>query len=40
MGGNLAQARFLSLILALQLKARQIGLDTPVHGLADVHHLA
>jgi putative flavoprotein involved in K+ transport len=40
MGGNLAQARFFSLILALQLKARQIGLDTPVHGLADVHHLA
>jgi putative flavoprotein involved in K+ transport len=29
--GNLMQARFHSLHLALQLKARQIGLDTPVY---------
>jgi putative flavoprotein involved in K+ transport len=40
MGGNLAQARFYSLILALQLKARQVGIPTPVHALQDVHHLA
>ena len=40
MGGNLAQARFFSLILALQLKARHVGVPTPVHALADVHHLA
>jgi putative flavoprotein involved in K+ transport len=40
MGGNLAQARFYSLILALQLKARHAGIDTPVHGLAAVHHLS
>jgi putative flavoprotein involved in K+ transport len=39
MGGNLAQARFFSLLLALQLKARHAGIDTPVHGLAAVHHL-
>jgi len=40
MGGNLAQARFYSLLLALQLKARHAGLPTPVHDLAPVHHRA
>ena len=29
-----------SLYLALQLKARYEGLDTPVYGLAEVHHLS
>jgi putative flavoprotein involved in K+ transport len=37
-GGNLAQSRFYSLFLALQLKARQVGLDTPVHARQEVHH--
>ena len=39
-GGNLQQARFYSLQLALQLKARQEGIPTPVYGLAEVHHQA
>jgi putative flavoprotein involved in K+ transport len=38
-GGNLHQSRHYSLYLALQLKARQAGLHTPVHGLQEVHHL-
>lgn len=38
-GGNLALSRFYSLSLALQLKARAVGIDTPVYGLAEVHHL-
>jgi putative flavoprotein involved in K+ transport len=38
-GGNLHQSRHYSLYLALQLKARQAGLPTPVYGLAEVHHL-
>jgi putative flavoprotein involved in K+ transport len=37
-GGNLAQSRHYSLFLALQLKARQAGLATPVYGLQEVHH--
>jgi putative flavoprotein involved in K+ transport len=37
-GGNLHQSRHYSLYLALQLKARQVGIPTPVHGLAEVHH--
>jgi putative flavoprotein involved in K+ transport len=37
-GGNLHQARHYSLYLALQLKARAEGLDTPVYGLQEVHH--
>ena len=37
-GGNLHQSRYYSLYLALQLKARQAGLPTPVHALAEVHH--
>ncbi len=39
MGGNLHQARHYSLYLALQLKARHEGIDTPVYGLQEVHHL-
>jgi putative flavoprotein involved in K+ transport len=39
-GGNLHQSRHYSLYLALQLKARQVGIDTPVYGLQEVHHLA
>jgi len=37
-GGNLHQSRHYSLYLALQLKARQAGLPTPVYGLQEVHH--
>ena len=39
-GGNLHQSRHYSLYLALQLKARQAGIDTPVYGLQQVHHLS
>ncbi|UHC16968.1 NAD(P)/FAD-dependent oxidoreductase [Methylobacterium currus] len=39
-GGNLHQSRHYSLYLALQLKARMEGLDTPVYALADTHHAA
>ncbi len=38
-GGNLHQSRHYSLYLALQLKARAEGIDTPVYGLQEVHHL-
>ena len=37
-GGNLHQSRHYSQFLALQLKARMEGLETPVYGLAGVHH--
>src|SRR5215212_8430565 len=37
-GGNLHQSRHYSLSLALQLKARCEGLETPVYGLQEVHH--
>ncbi len=37
-GGNLHQSRHYSLFLALQLKARQVGIPTPVYGLQQVHH--
>ncbi|MEO6881412.1 MAG: NAD(P)/FAD-dependent oxidoreductase [Mycobacteriaceae bacterium] len=37
-GGNLHQSRHYSLYLALQLKARLEGIDTPVYGLQEVHH--
>lgn len=37
-GGNLHQSRHYSRYLALQLKARYEGLDTPVYRLAPVHH--
>ncbi|HLW26436.1 MAG TPA: NAD(P)/FAD-dependent oxidoreductase [Kiloniellales bacterium] len=39
-GGNLHQSRHYSHFLALQLKARQEGIPTPVYGLQEVHHLA
>ncbi len=39
-GGNLHQSRHYSLYLALQLKARQVGIATPVYGLQEVHHLS
>ena len=39
-GGNLPQSRHYSLYLALQLKARMEGIDTPVYGLQEVHHLS
>ncbi|HWK64386.1 MAG TPA: NAD(P)/FAD-dependent oxidoreductase [Rhizobiaceae bacterium] len=38
-GGNLHQSRHYSQFLALQLKARQVGIPTPVYGLQEVHHL-
>ncbi|MDN5569037.1 MAG: NAD(P)/FAD-dependent oxidoreductase [Paracoccus sp. (in: a-proteobacteria)] len=38
-GGNLHQSRHYSLYLALQLKARHAGIQTPVHGLQKTHHL-
>ncbi|OHC42948.1 MAG: FAD-dependent oxidoreductase [Rhodobacteraceae bacterium GWE1_64_9] len=38
-GGNLHQSRHYSRYLALQLKARQAGLDTPVWGMTPPHHL-
>ncbi|MGY1673131.1 flavin-containing monooxygenase [Geodermatophilus sp. SYSU D00710] len=38
-GGNLHQSRHYSLYLALQLKARQVGIPTPVYRLAEVHHV-
>jgi putative flavoprotein involved in K+ transport len=37
-GGNLHQSRHYSLYLALQLKARAVGIDTPVYALQEVHH--
>ena len=37
-GGNLHQSRHYSLYLALQLKARLEGIDTPVYALQEVHH--
>ena len=39
-GGNLHQSRHYSLFLALQLKARDEGIPTPVYGLQEVHHLS
>ncbi|RSN26071.1 FAD-dependent oxidoreductase [Amycolatopsis sp. WAC 01416] len=39
-GGNLHQSRHYSLYLALQLKARYEGIQTPVFGLQEVHHKA
>ncbi|MGB3304519.1 MAG: NAD(P)/FAD-dependent oxidoreductase [Gordonia sp. (in: high G+C Gram-positive bacteria)] len=39
-GGNLHQSRHYSLYLALQLKARCEGIETPVYGLQEVHHLS
>lgn len=39
-GGNLHQSRHYSQFLALQIKARMEGIDTPVYGLPEVHHLS
>lgn len=39
-GGNLHQSRHYSQFLALQLKARMEGIDTPVYGLGPAHHIA
>lgn len=39
-GGNLHQSRHYSRYMALQLKARYEGMDTPVYELAEVHHTA
>ncbi|HEY0214285.1 MAG TPA: NAD(P)-binding domain-containing protein [Paenirhodobacter sp.] len=39
-GGNLHQSRHYSRYLALQLKARQVGLETPVWGITPPHHLS
>jgi len=39
-GGNLAQSRFFSKYLALQLKARMENLPTPVYGMPPVYHLS
>lgn len=38
-GGNLSQSRFYSRALALQIKARQAGIATPVYKQAPVYHL-
>ena len=38
-GGNLHQSRHYSQFLALQLKARQEALATPVYGIPPTHHL-
>ncbi len=38
-GGNLHQSRHYSQFLSLQIKARMEGIDTPVYGLPEVHHL-
>lgn len=39
-GGNLHQSRHFSTYLALQLKARYEGIETPVYGLQPSHHAA
>ena len=39
-GGNLHQSRHYSQYLSLQIKARMEGLDTPVYGMAEPHHLS
>ena len=39
-GGNLHQSRHYSQYLSLQLKARMEGLNTPIYGQQEVHHLA
>ncbi|RJF92376.1 NAD(P)/FAD-dependent oxidoreductase [Noviherbaspirillum saxi] len=38
-GGNLHQSRHYSRYLSLQLKARMEGMETPVYGQGEVHHL-
>ncbi|MFQ6548987.1 NAD(P)-binding domain-containing protein [Aestuariibius sp. 2305UL40-4] len=39
-GGNLHQSRHYSQFLSLQIKARFEGIETPVYGLQEVHHLS
>jgi putative flavoprotein involved in K+ transport len=39
-GGNLHQSRHYSLYLALQIKARQEGIPTPIYGISEVYHRA
>ena len=39
-GGNLHQSRHYSQYLSLQLKARQVGIKTPIYGMTKPHHLA
>lgn len=39
-GGNLHQSRHYSKYLSLQLKARMEGLDGPVYGLQETHHVS
>lgn len=39
-GGNLHQSRHYSQFLSLQIKARMEGIDTPVYGMGEVHHLS
>ncbi len=39
-GGNLHQSRHYSQFLALQLKARHVGIPTPVYGMPETHHLS
>lgn len=36
--GGFIVSRFYSRVLALQIKARQVGIPTPVYALAEVHH--
>jgi putative flavoprotein involved in K+ transport len=38
-GGNLHQSRHYSQFLSLQLKARMEGIETPVYGIPETHHL-
>jgi hypothetical protein len=38
--GKAWQSRHYSLYLALQLKARMEGIQTPIYGLQEVHHLS
>jgi len=39
-GGNLHPSRHYSQFLSLQIKARMEGIDTPVYGLQERHHLS
>ncbi|MEP3247114.1 MAG: NAD(P)/FAD-dependent oxidoreductase [Sneathiella sp.] len=38
-GGNLHQSRHYSQFLSLQIKARMEGIETPVYGIQEVHHM-
>ena len=38
-GGNLHQSRHYSQFLSLQIKARMEGINTPVYGLQETHHI-